>query len=97
MKLNKVKSSLVVIAAFLAPALQAKTVGLLCETMAAAQAPVTFGAGSQYTARDASFSTWSVTVETDETGKVVKVTLDDDEKEFDLKGDTIKFRAKLIN
>ena len=74
----------------------ARVISLLCETVAAAQSPLTFGAGSEYTGRDASYSTWSVTLETDENGKVTKVTLDGEDKEFDLKGDLVKFRAKLL-
>jgi hypothetical protein len=96
MSLNTVKITLVVLAAILTPAVQAKTIGLLCETAAAAQAGLPVP-GGQYGSRDASYSTWSVTVTTDDAGKVVSVQLDDDDKEFDLKGDTIKFRAKLIN
>ena len=77
----------------------AKTISLLCETMAAAQGPSYFGPGSQYNAggaRDASYSTWSVVIETNDDGKIVKVTVDDGEKEFEAKGDLLKFRGKLI-
>ena len=35
-------------------------------------------------------------IETDESGKVIKVTLDDDVKEFSVKGDFIKFKSKLL-
>jgi len=38
-----------------------------------------------------------VSVETDDGGKVVRVTLDNDDKEFTLNGDLLRFRAKLIN
>ena len=49
---------------------QAKTTSLLCETFTAGQSPLTTGAGSQFTGRDASYSTWSVSIETDDDGKV---------------------------
>lgn len=75
---------------------QAKTTSLLCETLTAGQSPLTTGAGSQFTGRDASYSTWSVSIETDDEGKVKKVFLDNDEKEFELRGDLLKFKAKLI-
>jgi hypothetical protein len=75
---------------------EAKTTSLLCETLAAGQSPLTTGPGSQFTGRDASYSTWSVSIETDDDGKIVKVFLDNDEKEFELKGDLLKFRSKLI-
>lgn len=75
---------------------QAKSTALLCETVAAAKGPYTVGPGSEYTRRDASYSTWSVVVDTDEAGKVVKVTLDDEEKEFTLKGDLLRFKSKLF-
>jgi hypothetical protein len=75
----------------------AKTTTLLCETMAAAKVAPFTGAGSQYAARDANYSTWSVTIETNDEGKILHVTLDNDEKEFTINGDLLKFRAKLIN
>jgi len=75
---------------------QAKTTALLCETLAVAKGPYTTGPGSEFTKRDASYSTWSVVIETDESGKVIKVTLDDDVKEFSVKGDFIKFKSKLL-
>ena len=73
----------------------AKTTNLICETMATSQAPVAPGPGGIYTGRDASYSTWSVSIETDNS-KPVKVTLDNEEKDFEIKGDLLKFRAKLI-
>ena len=76
---------------------QAKTTSLLCETASAAQSPVTFGPGSQYTGRDASYSTWSVVIESDVDGKISKVTLEDSVKDFEVKGDLLKFKAKLLN
>jgi hypothetical protein len=75
---------------------QAKTTSLLCETFTAGQSPLTTGAGSQFTGREASYSTWSVSIETEDDGKIRKVFLDNDEKEFELKGDLLKFKAKLI-
>ena len=75
---------------------EAKTTSLLCETFSAGQSALTTGPGSQFTGRDASYSTWSVSIETDDDGKVQKVFLDNDEKEFELKGDLLKFRSKLI-
>lgn len=77
---------------------QAKTTSLLCETLAGAQSPIAAGQGFTvpHTGRDASYSTWSVSIETDDDGKVKKVFLDNDEKEFELKGDLLKFKAKLI-
>lgn len=75
---------------------EAKTTSLLCETYSAGQSALTTGPGSQFTGRDASYSTWSVSIETDDEGKVKKVFLDNDEKEFELKGDLLKFRSKLI-
>lgn len=77
-------------------ATHAKTTSLMCETMAASQSPVTFGPGSQYTGRDASYSTWSIVIDTDDTGKITKVTLDDTDKEFEVKGDLLKLRGKLL-
>ena len=35
-------------------------------------------------------------MDTDEAGKVVKVSLDDEEKEFTLKGDLLRFKSKLF-
>lgn len=75
----------------------AKTTTLLCETMTAAKAAPFTGGGSQYAATDANYSTWSVTVETSDEGKILHVTLDNEEKEFSVNGDLLKFRAKLIN
>jgi hypothetical protein len=78
---------------------QAKTISLLCETLAGARSPIAAGPGFTvpHSGRDASYSTWSVTIETDDDdGKIKKVFLDNDEKEFELKGDLLKFRAKLI-
>ena len=73
---------------------QSKTIGLLCETVAAAQSAIPF-AGA-FSGSDASYSTWSVTVETDEDGKVIKVNLDGEDKNFDLKGDLVKMKARLL-
>ena len=75
---------------------EAKTTSLLCETVAAAKGPAFVGPGSEYTRRDGSYSTWSVVIETDDAGKVLKVMLDDEEKEFTFKGDLLKFRSKLV-
>lgn len=75
----------------------AKTTSLLCETMATAKAAPFSGVGSQHATTDANYSTWSVSVETDEGGKIVRVTLDNEDKEFTLNGDLLRFRAKLIN
>ncbi len=75
---------------------EAKTTSLLCETFSAGQSALTTGPGSQFTGRDASYSSWSVVVETNEEGKVIKVFLDNEEKEFEMRGDLLKFRAKLI-
>ena len=77
---------------------QAKTTSLLCETFASAQSPIAAGQGFTvpHTGRDASYSTWSVSIETDDDGKIKKVFLDNDEKEYELKGDLLKFKAKLI-
>ena len=93
---SKLKYALVVLSLVFANVAQAKTTSLLCETFTAGQSPLTTGAGSQFTGRDASYSTWSVSIETDEDGKIKKVFLDNDEKEFELKGDLLKFKAKLI-
>lgn len=90
------KYLLCVLSFVFANVVQAKTTSLLCETFTAGQSPLTTGAGSQFTGRDASYSTWSVSIETDDEGKVKKVFLDNDEKEFELKGDLLKFKAKLI-
>jgi hypothetical protein len=79
---------------FLTQQIEAKTVSLLCETAAAAQAATPFG--GPFTATDASYSTWSVTIETDENGKILKVNLDGEDKEFDLKGDLVKMKARLL-
>ena len=75
----------------------AKTTTLLCETLAAAKAAPFSGSGSQYATTDANYSTWGVSVETNEEGKIVRVTLDNEDKEFTVSGDLLKFRAKLIN
>jgi hypothetical protein len=74
----------------------AKTTNLMCETMAASQSPVAPGPGGQYTGRDASYSTYGVTIETEEDGKIKQVLLDNNPKEFEVNGDLLKFRAKLI-
>jgi hypothetical protein len=73
---------------------QSKTIGLLCETAAAAQSATPFA--GPLSGSDASYSTWSVTVETDEDGKVTKVNLDGEDKNFDLKGDLVKMKARLL-
>lgn len=73
----------------------AKTVNLLCETMATSQSPVAPGPAGMYTGRDASYSTWSVSVDLED-GKPKKVSLDGEDKEFEHRGDLLKFRAKLI-
>jgi len=53
----------------------AKTTALLCETLAGAQSPIAAGRGFTVPlkGRDASFSTWSVSIESDDAGVVKKV------------------------
>ena len=79
----------------------AKVVALLCETMVAAQRDRNnySGPGSQYNidlSRDASYSTWSVVIETDEDSKIKKVTVDEADKEFEKKGDLLSFKGKFL-
>ena len=75
----------------------AKTTTLLCETMTAAKSAPFTGGGSQYAATDANYSTWSITIDTNDEGKILHVMLDNEEKEFSINGELLKFRAKLIN
>ena len=95
---SKLKYLFIVIGLTVVNLAQAKTTSLLCETLAGAQSPIQAGQGFTvpHSGRDASYSTWSVSIETDDDGKDKKVFLDNDEKEFELKGDLLKFKAKLI-
>lgn len=94
--MNALKIFLISTTLFFSNLALAKTTNLLCETMAASQAQVAPGPAGQYTGRDASYSSWGVSIETDEDGKIKQVLLDNDSKEFEVKGDLLKFRAKLI-
>jgi hypothetical protein len=71
---------------------EAKTVSLLCETFASSRSSQISG----FPGQDASYSTWSITIEKDDEGEVQKVFLDNDAKEFELKGDLLKFKSKFL-
>jgi hypothetical protein len=92
----KIKQLLAAVPLLIVTGAQAKTVNLMCETMAASQSQVAPGPAGIYTGRDASYSTWGVSIETDDEGKIKRVTLDNEDREFEQRGDALKFRAKLI-
>ena len=95
------KKIIAIIIIMISASVDAKIVSLLCETMANAQRDRNnyTGPGSQYgidLSRDASYSTWSVVIDTDDESKITKVTVDDSEKEFEKKGDLLSFKGKFL-
>ncbi len=75
----------------------AKTTTLLCETLPLVQPGLKGSAANQSRAKNTDYSTWNVVVQSDAGGKVTSVKLNDAEKEFALKGDTLQFRNNFLS
>ena len=75
----------------------AKTTPLLCETLPLVQPGLKGSAANQSRAKNTDYSTWNVVVQSDTSGKVTSVKLNDAEKDFGVKGDTLQFRNNFLS
>jgi uncharacterized protein (DUF1330 family) len=85
------------IALTVSTAVTAKTTTLLCETKPNSVQGTNRGPGNQIKLQNDSVSVWNVILESDQSGSITAVILDDSTKKFSQKGELVTFQAAVFS